>query len=232
MVTYSWSQNPKSSGLTIDSSLSLWGSRAHSGIQRRKVFWFLEEGKQQERKTRVEWSASDPLQWWRAVVEFHGYGDSARQVWGVDVWREPADAIRPGVGLHQEQKWPCVDTQGLQCPVSSPASPQRAAWHSGWGDRHRQPHLMSPPHEDSSVPVPHSLLGLGEGGHVRYECIWKRKSFKLEQMEFSVALRFNFVWRQQNVGLRARYQMLDLFCPNHVGCWAVEMWFSPEMREN
>lgn len=78
-------------------------------------------------------------------------------------------------------------------------------------------HISCPhPMRIAQLPCTPLTLGVGRGRACEHECIWKRKSFKLEQMELSVALWFNFVWRQQSVGLRARYQMLDLFCPNHV----------------
>lgn len=55
-----WNQDPKSSGLTTDGRLTPQGSRAYSG-HKEESLWFLEEGRKQERKARVELSASAPL---------------------------------------------------------------------------------------------------------------------------------------------------------------------------
>lgn len=105
MATKGWSQDPKSGVLTIGSTLNPRGSRSHKGIQIRKPFWFLKKGGKQERKARVELSASVPAPY-LGIGKGGGVSGALRPLdkfMGVGVWRTPADRSRPGEGLHGEQ---------------------------------------------------------------------------------------------------------------------------------
>lgn len=104
---------------------------------------------------------------------FHGYGDAPRQVWGVDVWREPGMQSGLEWGCTRSRNDPVRITQGLQCPVSSPVSlrGQPGTQDGGEGIGADSHFSCLHPVRIAQLPCTPLPLGVGRGRVCEHECI-------------------------------------------------------------